>query len=328
MKEGNIMINQKTNKYNPGISELYHVIEELKQFKTGNSSSNLKINLDWELNYQQYSHLDGWGCWSYSYSKNEISLKFINENDVASKIFKDDEKFNLILLDDIELISWDWYQGMIQNQEEIDSKSITEVEFCDLMITELESKIKRLAVEHPNHEILVKKNLISLKQLQKDGGNITLIENALIQYYTKMLFKWVTFSAEADLTQRIPFRVLEFKNSDDFEERLAESLSNIDGYIDYTLYLMIKDNLKLSAKLIEYHSKFSLKKEKKSFPITSKMETFEKLFFFLKDNLDLCGLELSSKFLFNSMYESVITKLFNSDDFYTNFYSLYKTVKE
>lgn len=91
---------------------------------------------------------------------------------------------------------------------------------------------------------------------------------------------------------------------------------------------MIKDNLKLSAKLIEYHSKFSLKKEKKSFPITSKMETFEKLFFFLKDNLDLCGLELSSKFLFNSMYESVITKLFNSDDFYTNFYSLYKTVKE
>lgn len=183
------MINQKTNKYNPGISEMYHIIEELKKFKDGDLSSTLKINLDWLLDFNQYQHLDGSGCWSYSYSKNEISLKFINENNIASKVFKNDEKFNLILLDDIELISWDWYQGMIQNQEEIDSKSITEVEFCDLMITELESKIKRLAVEYPNHEILVKKNLISLKQLQKDGGNITLIENALIQYHTKMLFK-------------------------------------------------------------------------------------------------------------------------------------------
>lgn len=56
------MINPKTNKYNPGISELYHIIEELKQFKNSDSSSTLKINLDWELNYQQYSHLDGWGC--------------------------------------------------------------------------------------------------------------------------------------------------------------------------------------------------------------------------------------------------------------------------
>ena len=53
------MINPKTNKYNPGISELYHIIEELKQFKNNNSTSNLKINLDWVLDFPQYSHLDG-----------------------------------------------------------------------------------------------------------------------------------------------------------------------------------------------------------------------------------------------------------------------------
>ena len=322
------MINSKLEKYIPGISELYHIIGKLKQFKNSNSTSNLKINLDWVLDFPQYSHLDSWGCWSYSYSLNEISLKFVNENNVASKVFKNDEKFNLILLDDIELISWDWYQGMIQNQEEIDSKNITKIEFCDLMITELETKIKRLAAEQPSHKNLVKKNLISLKQLQKDGGNITLMEKALIQYYTQILLKWITFSAEVDLTQRIPFKVLEFKRSDNFEERLAESLSNVDAHIDYTLYLMIKDNLKISAKLIEYHSKISLKKEKKSFPITSKIETFKKLFIFLKENLDLCGLEISSKFLFSSMYESAIFNLFNSNDFYKNFYSLYKIAKE
>lgn len=323
------MINQKTNRYNPGISELYHIIEELKQFKNGDSSSTLKINLDWELNYQQYSHLDGWGCWSYSYSKNEISLKFVNENDVASKVFKDDEKFNLILLDDIQLVTWDVYQGMIEVFDERTVDDVTETEFCEFMIDTLKSQIRILALENTKHSRLVKDNRLSLQQLQKDGGSLSLLENAMIGYYTKMFSKWATFSSSPELAQRIPYKVLEFECSDDFEKRLAKSLSDSDEFhIDYGLYLMVKDNLHLSVTFLKYYFQFSLQKERRNFSISETTETFKQLFFFLKENLSRDNLKLSTQFLFNSISEVKNSELFQDEDFHNDFYVLYKIEKE
>ena len=305
------MIGQKTNRYNPGISELYFVIDELTKFKDGDSSSTLKINLDWELNSQQYNHLDGWGCWSYSYSKNEISLKFINENNIASEVFLNDEKFNLILLDDIQLVSWDVYKRMIEVQDERTVGYVTETEFCEFMIETLKSRIKILALENTNHSKLVKENRLSLEQLQNDGGSLSLLENALIIYYTKMFSKWATFSSSPEVAQRIPYKVLGFESSDDFEKRLAKSLSDGEEFhIDYGLYLMVKDNLHLSAKFLKYYFEFSLPKERRKFPICETTERFKQLFFFLKENLSRDDLKLSTQFLFSLMSEEKISKLF------------------
>ena len=323
------MINQKTNKYNPGISEMYHIIEELKKFKDGDLSSTLKINLDWLLDFNQYQNLDGSGCWSYSYSKNEISLKFINENNIASKVFKNDEKFNLILLDDIQLVTWDMYQGMIEVFDERMVCDVTETEFCEFMIDTLKSRIRILALENTKHSKLIKDNCLSLQQLQKDGGSLSLLENAMISYYTKMFSKWATFSSSPELAQRIPYKVLEFERSDDFEKRLAKSLSDSDGFhIDYGLYLMVKDNLHLSATFLKYYFKFSLQKERINFPISETTETFKQLFFFLKENLSRDDLKPSTQFLFRSMSELKISELFKDEDFYNDFYVLYKIEKE
>lgn len=308
---------------------MYHIIEELKKFKDGDLSSTLKINLDWLLDFNQYQNLDGSGCWSYSYSKNEISLKFINENNIASKVFKNDEKFNLILLDDIQLVTWDMYQGMIEVFDERMVCDVTETEFCEFMIDTLKSRIRILALENTKHSKLIKDNCLSLQQLQKDGGSLSLLENAMISYYTKMFSKWATFSSSPELAQRIPYKVLEFERSDDFEKRLAKFLSDSDGFhIDYGLYLMVKDNLHLSATFLKYYFKFSLQKERINFPISETTETFKQLFFFLKENLSRDDLKPSTQFLFRSMSELKISELFKDEDFYNDFYVLYKIEKE
>jgi len=208
--------------YFPASSEFSHIVTELEKYIETPEESSLIF--DFKItNYLTKSTVQ-FAYWTYSYSRNCITIKLLNKDLKIYRNFGVNSEDNFILLDDIKLFAL-----TLRRFDKFNYEGFVEQEICDYILNKIKNKPKELILSTSSVKSRLRSNYLSLKQIQESGpsqSRLDKLETEIVHYLSNFLLQQ---KAECEIYQHhiLPLKIADIKLVFPwFEERLAKFLAN------------------------------------------------------------------------------------------------------
>ena len=235
--------------YFPASSEFSHIVTELEKYIENPEESSLTF--DFKITSYLTPWLTQFAYWTYSYSRNCITIKLLNKdlrvyNNVGVK-----SEDNFILLDDIKLFAL-----TLNRLGKFNTVGFVEQEICKYSLNKIKNKPKELILSTSTVKSKLRSNYLSLKQIQESGlsqSRLDKLENEIVHYLSKFLLQQ---EAENQIYKHhiFPLKVADIKLVfPQFEERLAKFLADSNKQFDYNVFRKLKATYHLSDKFLKLY---------------------------------------------------------------------------
>ena len=235
--------------YFPASSEFSHIVAELEKYIETPEESSLMF--DFKITSYLTPWLTQFAYWTYSYSRNCITIKLLNKdlrvyNNVGVK-----SEDNFILLDDIKLFAL-----TLNRLGKFNTVGFVEQEICKYILNKIKDRPKELLLNTSPVKSKLWSNYLSLKQIQGSGlsqSRLDKLENEIVHYLSKFLLQQ---EAENQIYKHhlFPLKVADIKLVfPQFEERLAKFLADSNKQFDYNVFRKLKATYHLSDKFFKLY---------------------------------------------------------------------------
>ena len=245
--------------YFPASSEFSHIVTELEKYIETPEESSLIF--DFKItNYLTKSTVQ-FAYWTYSYSRNCITIKLLNKDLKIYRNFGVNSEDNFILLDDIKLFAL-----TLRRFDKLNYEGFVEQEICDYILNKIKNKPKELILSTSLVKSRLRSNYLSLKQIQESGlsqSRLDKLETEIVHYLSNFLLQQ---KAECEIYQHhiLPLKIADIKLVFPwFEERLAKFLANSNKRFDYNIFRKLKTTYQLSDDFLKLYLDELLKSSKR-----------------------------------------------------------------
>lgn len=235
--------------YFPASSEFSHIVTELEKYIETPEESSLIF--DFKItNYLTKSTVQ-FAYWTYSYSRNCITIKLLNKDLKIYRNFGVNSEDNFILLDDIKLFAL-----TLRRFDKFNYEGFVEQEICDYILNKIKNKPKELILSTSSVKSKLHSNYLSLKQIQESGlsqSRLDKLETEIVHYLSKFLLQQ---EAENQIYKHhiLPLKVADIKLVfPRFEERLVKDLADSNKQFDYNVFSKLKATYHLSDKFLKLY---------------------------------------------------------------------------
>lgn len=235
--------------YFPASSEFSHIVAELEKYiETPEESS---LTFDFKVTSILTPWLTQFAYWTYSHSKNCITIKLLNKDLKVYNEFSVKSDSNFILLDDIKLFAL-----TLARLGKFNTEGFVEQEICKYVLNKIKNRPKELILSASTVKSKLRSNYLSLKQIQEGGlsqSRLDKLENEIVHYLSKFLLQQ---EAENQIYKHhiFPLKVADIKLVfPQFEERLAKFLADSNKQFDYNVFRKLKATYHLSDKFLKLY---------------------------------------------------------------------------
>lgn len=244
-----MITSEKSDNYFPASSEFSHIVSELEKYIETPEESSLTFD------FGITSYLTKWtvqlAYWTYSYSRNCITIKLLNKDLKVYNNFGINSEDNFILLDDVKLFA------LTMNRfEKFNLYGFIEQEICKYVLNKIKNKPKELILSTSSVKSRLRSNYLSLKQIQESGlsqSRLDRLESEIVHYLSKFLLQQ---EAENQIYKHhiLPLKVADIKLVfPRFEERLVKDLADSNKQFDYNVFSKLKATYHLSDKFLKLY---------------------------------------------------------------------------
>lgn len=237
------------NNYFPASSEFSHIVSELEKYiETPEESS---LTFDFKVTSILTPWLTQFAYWTYSYSRNCITIKLLNKDLKVYNEFGVKSDSNFILLDDVKLFAL-----TLSRLSKFNTEGFVEQEICKYVLNKIKKKPKELILSTSTVKSKLRSNHLSLKQIQESGlsqSRLDRLESEIVHYLSKFLLQQ---EAENQIYKHhiLPLKVADIKLVfPQFEERLAKFLADSNKQFDYNVFRKLKATYHLSDKFLKLY---------------------------------------------------------------------------
>lgn len=254
-----ITSDKSDNNYFPASSEFSHIVTELERYiETPEESS---LTFDFKVTSILTSWLTQFAYWTYSYSRNCITIKLLNKDLKVYNEFGVKSDSNFILLDDVKLFAL-----TLSRLCKFNTEGFVEQEICKYILNKIKNKPKELILSTSTVKSKLRSNYLSLKQIQESGlsqSRLDKLETEIVHYLSNFLLQQ---KAECEIYQHhiLPLKIADIKLVFPwFEERLAKFLANSNKRFDYNIFRKLKTTYQLSDDFLKLYLDELLKSSKR-----------------------------------------------------------------
>ena len=228
--------------YFPASSEFSHIVTELEKYIETPEESSLIF--DFKItNYLTKSTVQ-FAYWTYSYSRNCITIKLLNKDLKIYRNFGVNSEDNFILLDDIKLFAL-----TLRRFDKFNYEGFVEQEICDYILNKIKNKPKELILSTSSVKSRLRSNYLSLKQIQNGDlsqSDLDKLETEIVEYLSKIFVidpVRLRFTPEMIVHLKIADLKTVFPN---FEERLVDKIASSILGVNVNNCKNLKTNYNLS----------------------------------------------------------------------------------
>ena len=244
-----ITSDKSDNNYFPASSEFSHIVSELERYIDTPEESSLTF--DFKVTAILTPWLTQFAYWTYSYSRNCITIKLLNKDLKVYNEFGVKSDSNFILLDDIKLFAL-----TLSRLGKFNTEGFVEQEICKYVLNKIKNKPKELILSTSTVKSKLRSNYLSLKQIQESGlsqSRLDKLESEIVHYLSKFLLQQ---EAENQIYKHhiLPLKVADIKLVfPQFEERLVKDLADSNKQFDYNVFRKLKATYHLSDKFLKLY---------------------------------------------------------------------------